>query len=120
MTQFAATSRVTPQRAPDTGAPPKGVRDVGQSGVDVRDLGDTLQQSNVIVFVQPASCARGRIRSCLVSVTGSQRERHIRINVDTHTSHEWLIATVAHELQHAVEIAEHPDVIDASATLKLY
>jgi len=83
-------------------------------------LVDVLQQSNVIVFVQPASCAGGRIRSCLVSVTGSQRERHIRINVDTHTSHEWLIATVAHELQHAVEIAEHPEVFDASATLKLY
>ena len=85
-----------------------------------RDLVDVLQQSNVIVFVQPASCAGGRIRSCLVSVNGSQRERHIRINVDTHTSHEWLIATVAHELQHAVEIAEHPDVVDASGALELY
>ena len=85
-----------------------------------RDLVDVLQQSNVIVFVQPASCAGGRIRSCLVSVNGSQRERHIRIKVDTHTSHEWLIATIAHELQHAVEIAEHPEVVDASATLKLY
>ena len=73
-----------------------------------RDLVDLLQQSNVIVFVQPASCAGGRIRSCLVSVNGSQRERHIRIHVDTHTSHEWLIATVAHELQHAVEIASTP------------
>jgi len=85
-----------------------------------RELVDVLQRSNVIVFVQPASCAGGRIRSCLVSVAGSRRERHIRIHVDTHTSHEWLIATVAHELQHAVEIAEHPDVIDASAVLKLY
>lgn len=85
-----------------------------------RDLVDLLQQSNVIVFVQPASCAGGRIRSCLVSVNGSQRERHIRINVDTHTSHEWLIATMAHELQHAVEIAEHPEVFDSSATLTLY
>ena len=44
-----------------------------------RDLVDHLQQANVIVFVQPASCAGGRIRSCLVSVNGSSRERHIRI-----------------------------------------
>jgi len=85
-----------------------------------RDLVDVLQQSNVIVFVQPASCAGGRIRSCLVSVNGSRRARHIRINVDPHTSHDWLIATVAHELQHAVEIAEHPDVIDGSGALELY
>jgi hypothetical protein len=78
-----------------------------------RDLVDVLQQSNVIVFVEPASCAGGRIRSCLVSVNGSRRERHIRINVDTHTSYDRLIATIAHELQHA-------DVVDASATLALY
>jgi hypothetical protein len=85
-----------------------------------RDLVDVLQQSNVIVLVQPAACAGGRIRSCLVSVNGTRRERHIRINVDTHTSHDALIATVAHELQHAVEIAEHPDVIDGSGVLELY
>jgi hypothetical protein len=85
-----------------------------------RDLVEVLQQSNVIVFVQPASCAGGRIRSCLVSVNGSRRERHIRVSVDTHTSHDRLIATVAHELQHAVEIAEHPEVIDALGALTLY
>jgi hypothetical protein len=84
------------------------------------DLVDVLQRSNVIVLVQPAPCAHGRIRSCLVSVTGSRRERHIRIHVDTHTLHDWLIATVAHELQHAVEIAEHPEVIDGPGALKLY
>jgi hypothetical protein len=87
---------------------------------EFRDLVDVLQRSNVIVVVQPASCAGGRIRSCLVSVNGSASERHIRINVDPHTSHDRLIATVAHELQHAVEIAEYPEVVDASAVLKLY
>lgn len=30
------------------------------------------------------------------------------------------LVTVAHELQHAVEIAEHPEVNDASAALRLY
>jgi hypothetical protein len=76
-----------------------------------RDLVDTLQRSNVIVFVQPAACAGGRIRSCLVSVNGSDGARHIRIHVDPHTSRDRLIATVAHELQHAVEIAGHPDIV---------
>lgn len=85
-----------------------------------RELIDALQQSNVIVMVQPAVCAHGRIRSCLVSVHGSAQERHIRINVDTHTSHDWLIAGIAHELQHAVEVAEHPEVIDGRSVIKLY
>lgn len=37
-----------------------------------------------------------------------------------HTSNDRLIATVAHELQHAVEVAEHPEVTDASSALELY
>ena len=85
-----------------------------------RELVDTLQQSNLIVVVQLSSCAGGRIRSCLVSVNGSGRGRHGRIKVDPHTTNDRLIATVAHELQHAVEIAEHPEVIDASSALALY
>ena len=85
-----------------------------------RELVDTLQQSNLIVFVQLGYCAGGRIRSCLVSVNGSQRARHVSIKVDPHTTNDRLIATVAHELQHAVEIAEHPEVIDASSALALY
>jgi len=86
-----------------------------------RHLVDTLQHSNVIVVVQPGMCRGGRIRSCLVGVAGSDRDRLIRIKVDpTHTIKDGLIAAVAHELQHAVEIAEHPEVTDAAGLLKLY
>jgi len=86
-----------------------------------RQLVDILQQTNVIVSIQPLPCARGRIRSCVVGVKGSSRERHIWIKVDPrHTIRDRLIATIAHELQHAVEIAEHSDVTDGSSLLRLY
>jgi len=85
-----------------------------------RELVDQLQRSHVIVMVQPAECAHGRIRSCLVSVMAAGSERHIRIKIDTRTSHNWLIATIAHELQHAVEVAEHPEVVDGPGLIKLY
>jgi hypothetical protein len=85
-----------------------------------RELVDTLQRSNVIVVVEPGLCAGGRIRSCVVAVAGSARDRQIRIKIDTHASHDRLIATIAHELQHAVEIAERTDVFDGAAALKLY
>jgi hypothetical protein len=85
-----------------------------------RELVDTLQHSNMIVFVQPGPCAGGRIRSCLTSVNGSAAERHIRIKVDTRTSKGALIAAMGHELQHAVEIAEHPEIVDAAGVLRLY
>jgi hypothetical protein len=86
-----------------------------------RNLVDFLQQTNVIVSIHPLACSGGRIRSCLAGVKGSIQERHIWIKVDPqHTIHDRLIATVAHELQHAVEIAEDPNVIDAASVLKLY
>jgi len=86
-----------------------------------RVLVDTLQQSNAIVLIQPGRCAGGRIRSCLVSVNGSDEERHIRIRVDPqHTIEIGLIAAVAHELQHAVEITERQDIVDAAGVLRLY
>jgi hypothetical protein len=85
-----------------------------------RELVDTLQRSNVIVIVEPGLCAGGRIRSCVVAVAGSSRDRQIRIKIDPHTSHDRLIATIAHELQHAVEIAERADVTDGETALRLY
>jgi hypothetical protein len=86
-----------------------------------RALVDTLQHSNVIVLVQPGLCAGGRIRSCLVGVAGSAHNRHLRIRLDPqHTIENGLIATAAHELQHAVEVAENPDVVDGRSLAALY
>ena len=86
-----------------------------------RNLVDTLQRSDVIVVIQRLPCAGGRIRSCLVSVNGPLGARQIGIKIDPqHTIGDWLIATIAHELQHAIEIAEHPEVIDARSAIELY
>src|SRR5262245_47342024 len=79
------------------------VREGYERSATFRDLVDTLQRSNVTVVVQPGLCAAGRIRSCLVSVVGSERERHVRIRMDPQRTFKMgLIAAVAHELQHAV------------------
>lgn len=86
-----------------------------------RALVDALQRSNVIVFVQPGLCVGGRIRSCLIAVAGSEHERHVRIRLDPrHTIENGLIAAAAHELQHAVEVAENPDVVDSASLRALY
>ncbi len=86
-----------------------------------REIVEGLQRSNVLVMILPGLCANGRIRSCLVAVDGSDRDRHIRIKIDPrHTIRAGLIAAIAHELEHAVEIAEHPEVTDAPAARALY
>src|SRR5437870_2842847 len=63
------------------------VREGYDRSASFRELVDSLQRSNLIVVVQPGVCAGGRIRSCMVSVAGSLRERQIRIKIDPHTSH---------------------------------
>jgi hypothetical protein len=86
-----------------------------------RELVDALQRTNVIVLVQPGLCAGGRIRSCLIAVAGSDRDRHIRIRLDPrHTVENGLIAAAAHELTHAVEVAERADVVDGAGLTALY
>lgn len=92
-----------------------------ERSVAFRELVDRIQQSNVIVFVQPGLCAGGRIRSCLVAVAGSEHDRHIRIRLDPqHTIENGLIAAAAHELQHAVELAENEGVVDGTTLKALY
>ena len=62
---------------------------------------------------------RGRNRPCVSHVDG-ERWRHIRIKVNTRTTDNRLIATIAHELHHALEIAREPDVTSSELTLALY
>jgi hypothetical protein len=85
-----------------------------------RALVDEIQRSNVIVVVQFGFCANGRVRSCVSNVDEDANQRHIRIKVSTKTTDDRLIATIAHELQHAVEILRDPETVDGPSTLQLY
>ena len=85
-----------------------------------RGLVDEIQRSNAVVVVQFGLCANGRIRSCVSNVDGDVQRRHIRIKLNTTATDDRLIATIAHELQHAVEIVRDPDTVDVATTLLLY
>jgi hypothetical protein len=85
-----------------------------------RALVDEIHASNAIVIVQFGMCAGGRFRSCVAGVAGSARQRSVRIIVNTRMVHDHLIATIAHELQHAVEILRDPDARDRRTVLALY
>jgi hypothetical protein len=96
------------------------IREAHDRSVTFRALVDEIQQSNAIVVMQFGLCAKGRIRSCLVSVEGDARRRHIRIILDMRPPDYRFMATIAHELHHALEIVREPDVIDGASALRLY
>ena len=80
-----------------------------------RRLVDRLRRSDVIVYVE---CGGGRDRSSdgrltFVSAVGGLRYVHVR--VARLAAADVQIALIGHELQHAVEIANAPNVVDASS-----
>ena len=85
-----------------------------------RELVESIHASNAIVIVQFGLCANGRFRSCVTNVDGNERQRNIRIKVNTRAIDDRLIATIAHELQHALEILGDPNAFDSTRTLALY
>ena len=85
-----------------------------------RALMDEIHRTNVVVVIQFGQCAKGRIRSCVSHVEGDSRQRHIAIKLNASATTNGLIATIAHELHHALEIAREPDVTNSEQALALY
>jgi hypothetical protein len=85
-----------------------------------RQLVDTLNASDVIVYVetqQARPALGGYLAHTMFSPEGA---RYLRVSVRTRGADRWLVAVLAHELQHAVEVAEHPEVRDADALDRLF
>ncbi len=84
-----------------------------------RSLVDEIHRSNAVVAVQLGLCANG-LRSCVSHVEGDDRQRHVRVKIQARGTEDRLIATIAHELQHVVEILREPEVTNAERALALY
>jgi hypothetical protein len=85
-----------------------------------RALLEEIERSNAIVVIQFGTCANGRVRSCVSNIDSDSRQRYIRIKVNTRTTDDRLVATIGHELQHAVEIVRERSVSNVEQALALY
>lgn len=81
----------------------------------------TLDRSDVIVHIQSVDRLPSTVRGRTMLLTkGQSAFRYVRIQLIAHVSLDDLVALVGHELQHAVEIASHPDVRTEAAVRDLY
>ncbi len=74
-----------------------------------RGLVETLEQSPVLVYIESGRCPairRQRLNGCLADLGTAGGARYLRVIVDVRLPTDNLIATVGHELQHAVEARE--------------
>lgn len=93
----------------------------------IRQLVDVIDASDVLVYLARGECPRPAV-ACLMMAGGGSGVRYIRINfrlpVGLGTAGGWhrhdLAIAIAHELQHAAEIAGWPEVIDGPTLQAAY
>ena len=84
-----------------------------------RRIIEAIDATNGLVYVEPGKC-RNRVRACVegMSTTRTHRIVLVRIRPD---APEWeIVATIAHELQHALEILSDPAVTTSRAMYLFY
>lgn len=89
-----------------------------------RSLLEQIAASDGIVYVEFGYCAFGHLNGCLLPlVVRSPGGRYLRILVTpdkTRANRDRQIALIAHELQHALEVLAHPEVVDVDTMLAMY
>lgn len=85
-----------------------------------RNVVATVESSNVIVSVAEGPCQNSAIRGCLQLLQATPDVRHVIIRIDPRQPVIVVVRQLAHELQHAAEIAAAPEVIDAASLRHLY
>jgi hypothetical protein len=75
-----------------------------------RQLVRRIEQSDVIVYVEARHDMRDGVGASMRFLTRSATDRFVRIQLNADYHDHTLVALLGHELQHAVEIAEHAEV----------
>jgi hypothetical protein len=79
-----------------------------------------LQRSDVIVYIEQLPDLPGAIEGRMMMLPRVNGYRYVRIQVALRGSPEDGIAVLAHELRHAVEVADAVEVIDSAGLSRLY
>ena len=85
-----------------------------------RRLIDTLNQSDVVVYIDP-KITRDTLGAYLShSVVSAGGRRYLHIAVELRGGDIRLVSLLAHELQHAVEVSQDPDARDSEGVARLF
>jgi hypothetical protein len=83
-------------------------------------LVNRLERSDLVVDIESGHCRTAAVLSCIAMTPSASTYRHVRVTIETNHSVALIISELAHELQHAVEIAAAPDVVDQVTLHDLY
>lgn len=127
-TLFAATAAAAPPDARNGGphVRPQDARITAllQEGMrrssSLRALVDRIEASNVYVYVKLDHLMNSHLAGRLAWMGQAHEFRYLRAMIDFNLSADQVIATLAHELQHAVEVVDDRSVVDERSLVALY
>jgi hypothetical protein len=91
-----------------------------QRSAIVRALIDRLEASDVVVYVSEDDAIADGVAGQLTFVSAVGGRRYVRVRIRHQDSRDSQVAILGHELQHAVEIAGAPEVIDQPSMATFY
>jgi hypothetical protein len=83
----------------------------------------TIDSTNGIVYVERGKCSRGGVSACLqmwMHAVGGNRFLHVRVDRQRETSDLDVMASIGHELQHAIEGLSDPKVVNGTMMYNLF
>jgi hypothetical protein len=92
---------------------------IGRSAT-LRDMVRRLEAGNVIIYVSLSPSMKASLAGKLTWMTRTGMFRYLRVTINTEQSSDQMIATLAHELQHALEVSGDESVIDQRTLAGLY
>lgn len=100
------------------------VEQVLRAGLDrsaiVHSLVNRVEASDVVVYIGTDATMSPRLAGRLAFVGHGGRHRFLRVMLNPGFGLDLTIAALAHELQHVVEVIEHPDVQSEASLEALY
>jgi hypothetical protein len=85
-----------------------------------RELMSRLEQSDVIVYIEYTPNLPASLDGRMMMLPTSHGQRYVRIQIALRGTPDESVATLGHELQHAIEVAEDTAVRDQTAMTALY
>jgi len=85
-----------------------------------RDLVDRLEASNVFIYVEVSPFIKSSLAGQLTWMTQAGPYRYLRATISPDQTSDQSIASLAHELQHAIEVMDHEHVVSEKTLVSLY
>jgi hypothetical protein len=96
------------------------LRDARRRSPTVRRLVETIERSDVIVYLDISPRLPPNVAACLTWMAATTSRRIVRASFRMNAGANEAIAMLAHELQHVVEVIDHPEVRSNATLLDLY